>query len=97
MSACATSGPEIAAFYQAALFRQPLPTPRYRLGSVPVRHRGLPVPTHRFLTAASRLGCPVHVWAVNDPATARRLWARGVAGIVTNVPYAMLAARGARG
>jgi glycerophosphoryl diester phosphodiesterase len=28
----------------------------------------------------------VHVWTVNDPATARRLWARGVAGVVTDEP-----------
>ncbi len=43
--------------------------------------------------AARRLGCPVHVWTVNDAATARRLWARGVAGIVTNVPDVIRAAR----
>ena len=43
--------------------------------------------------AARRLGCPVHVWTVNDSATARRLWARGVAGIVTNVPDVILATR----
>jgi len=36
---------------------------------------------------------PVHVWTINDPATARRLWARGVAGIVTNVPEVIRAAR----
>jgi glycerophosphoryl diester phosphodiesterase len=44
------------------------------------------VPTRRFVAAARRLGYPVDVWTVNDSATARRLWARGVAGIVTNVP-----------
>jgi glycerophosphoryl diester phosphodiesterase len=62
------------------------PRPRYQALSVPVRHRGLPVATRRFVAAARRLGCPVHVWTVNDAATARRLWARGVAGVVTNVP-----------
>jgi hypothetical protein len=30
---------------------------------------------------------------VNDAATARRRWARGVAGIVTNVPDVIRAAR----
>jgi len=91
--ACAASAPEIAALYRAVLFRRPLPVPEYRLLSVPVRHRGLPVPTRRFIAAARRLGCPVHVWTVNDPATARRLWARGVAGIVTNLPEAIRARR----
>ena len=80
------SGHEIGELYRAVLFRRRLPRPRYRLLSVPVRHRGLPVPTRSFVAAARRLGCPVHVWTVNDPATARRLWARGVAGVVTNEP-----------
>ena len=54
--------------------------------SVPLRHRGLTVPTRRFITSARMMGCPAHVWTVNEPATARRLWARGVAGVVTDVP-----------
>ena len=83
---CGASAREIGELYRGVLFRRRLPRPRYRLLSVPVRHRGLPVPTRRFVAAARQLGCPVHVWTVNDPATARRLWARGVAGVVTNEP-----------
>ena len=49
------------------------------------------------MAAARRLGCPVHVWTVNDPATARRLWARGVAGVVTNEPEVILEARESEG
>jgi glycerophosphoryl diester phosphodiesterase len=90
---CAASGREIGELYRAVLFRRRLPRPRYRLLSVPLRHRGLPVPTRGFVAAARRLGCPVHVWTVNDPATARRLWARGVAGVVTNEPAQIGAAR----
>jgi len=60
---------------------------------VPVRHRGLPVPTRGFVAAARGLGCPVHVWTVNDPSLARRLWGCGVAGIVTNLPDRICAAR----
>jgi len=40
------------------------------------------VPTRRLVAAARSPGCPVHVWTINDAATARGLWARGVAGIV---------------
>jgi glycerophosphoryl diester phosphodiesterase len=87
---CGASAREIGELYRGVLFRRRLPQPRYRLLSVPVRHRGLPVPTRGFVAAARRLGCPVHVWTVNDPATARRLWARGVAGVVTNEPKAMV-------
>jgi glycerophosphoryl diester phosphodiesterase len=68
------------------LLRRRLPPCRHRLLSVPLRYRGLTVPTRRFVAAARQLGCPVHVWTVNDAATARRLWARGVAGIVTDRP-----------
>lgn len=84
---------DIAQLYWAVMFRRRLPQAGYRLLSVPQRHRGLPVPTSRFLAAARSLGCPVHVWTVNDAATARRLWARGVAGIVTNLPKVVRDAR----
>jgi glycerophosphoryl diester phosphodiesterase len=86
---CGASARDIGELYRAVLLRRRLPRPRYQLLSVPVRHRGLPVPTRGFVAAARRLGCPVHVWTVNDPATARRLWARGVAGVVTNEPEAI--------
>jgi glycerophosphoryl diester phosphodiesterase len=91
--ACGASGRDIAQLYFAVMLRRPLAPPRYRLLSVPLRHRGLPVPTRRFVAAAHRLGCPVDVWTVNDSATARRLWARGVAGVVTNEPVRVGSAR----
>src|SRR5919204_634881 len=40
----------------------------YHLLSVPLRYRGLTVPTRWFVGAARRLGCPVHVWTVDSPA-----------------------------
>ena len=91
--ACGACASDIAQLYRAVMFRRQLPQPGYRPLSVPRHHRGLPVPTRRFVAAARSLGCPVHVWTVNDAATARRLWARGVAGIVTNVPQVILDAR----
>jgi glycerophosphoryl diester phosphodiesterase len=89
----AASGPEISALYRSVLLRQPLPRVSYRLLSVPKRYRMLTVPTRRFVAAARSLGCPVDVWTVNETATARALWARGVAGIVTDLPDRMLAGR----
>ena len=65
----------------------------YRALCVPERFRGLRVPHRRFVAAARRLGCPVHVWAVNNPATARRLWRLGVSGIIANVPREIRKAR----
>ncbi len=85
----AASGSEISSLYRAVLLRRSLPRVSYRLLSVPEKYRLLTVPTHRFVAAARSLGCPVHVWTVNDTATARALWARGVAGIVTDFPDRM--------
>jgi glycerophosphoryl diester phosphodiesterase len=87
------SAPEISALYWAALLRRRSPAPDYRMLSVPLRHRGLPVPTSGFIAAARANGCAVHVWTVDSPDTARRLWRRGVSGIVTNVPGTMVEAR----
>jgi glycerophosphoryl diester phosphodiesterase len=87
------SAPEISALYWATLLRRRIPSPGYRMLSVPLRHRGLPVPTSGFVAAARANGCAVHVWTVDSPDTARRLWRRGVSGIVTNVPGTMVEAR----
>jgi glycerophosphoryl diester phosphodiesterase len=84
--AVAASGVEIGALYRGVLLRRVPPTVQYRTLSVPERHRGLRVPTRGFVAAARRLGCPVHVWTINDPAVAQRLWGLGVSGIVTNLP-----------
>ncbi|MGH7517899.1 MAG: glycerophosphodiester phosphodiesterase family protein [Gemmatimonadales bacterium] len=84
---------DVASLYRRAALRILPSSVSYRLLSVPVRHRGLPVPTRWFVTAAKALGCPVHVWTVDAPGLARRLWARGVAGIVTNAPGTIRAAR----
>jgi glycerophosphoryl diester phosphodiesterase len=37
----------------------------------------------------------VHVWTVNDPAQARRLWSAGVQGIISDDPGLMRSARDA--
>lgn len=89
----AASGTEIGALYRAALLRRAPPVVSYRTLSVPLRYRGLTVPTPRFVAAARRLGCPVHVWTVNNPAAALRLWKAGVSGIVTNFPDRIRAVR----
>jgi glycerophosphoryl diester phosphodiesterase len=84
--AVAASGGEIGALYRDVLLRRAPGAVRYRLLSVPERHRGLRVPTRNFVAAARRLGCPVHVWTINMPSVAQRLWSLGVCGIVTNYP-----------
>ncbi len=88
------SARDILRLWQAPL--RGIPELRCTAYSVPWRHRGvLPVPTRTFVANAHELGASVHVWTIDDPALARRLWARGVNGIVTNDPGRILAARGA--
>lgn len=84
---------EIGALYRAVLLRRMPAAVPYLALSVPMRYRGLPVPTRAFVAAARRLGCPVHVWTVNDPGQARRLWANGAAGMVTNFPDRLVRSR----
>jgi glycerophosphoryl diester phosphodiesterase len=38
-------------------------------------------------------GVPVHVWTIDDPAEAVRLWRMGVCGIISSDPHAMLQVR----
>ncbi|HEX2248696.1 MAG TPA: glycerophosphodiester phosphodiesterase family protein, partial [Gemmatimonadales bacterium] len=89
--AVAASGREIGLLYRATLLRRVPDSVSYQTLSVPERHRGLRIPTRRFVAAARRLGCPVHVWTINDPGSARRLWQDGATGIVTNHPDRMRA------
>lgn len=88
------SSREIGRLYWGSMFGMPPRKVRHALLSVPHRYNGLLVPSARFLRAARRLGTPVHVWTVDDPLQARHLWARGAAGIVTNVPRKLVKARG---
>jgi len=55
--------------------------------AIPPTHRGLPVPIAGFMAA---FRCPMHIWTVNDPDHARRLWEAGVNGIITDDPALML-------
>lgn len=65
----------------------------YRAFSLPERYHGVPLPLTLIARTARRMGKPVHVWAIDSPERARRLWRRGVSGIVTNYPSEMRAAR----
>jgi glycerophosphoryl diester phosphodiesterase len=63
--------------------------------SVPERYRNwITVPDQAFIRAAASGGRPVHVWTVNERGKARELWNRGVTGIITNFPAAIMEERG---
>lgn len=75
------------------VLRRPLGAVPYRALSMPERWRGAPIPLRALAAAARRLGIPVHVWTVNDPRRALRLWSKGVRGIVTNFPREIVHAK----
>lgn len=81
---------------RALVGRAPRP-PRYRALTIPTRFNGIPIPMRMLAGAAQRVGCPTHVWVIDSPDVARSLWGDGVAGVITNRPGAMLAAREAGG
>jgi glycerophosphoryl diester phosphodiesterase len=70
------------------------PDPACRCFAVPDRFKFFPVPTRRFVRAAHARGASVHVWTVDDPSLARRLWTNGANGMVTNRPDVIAKVRG---
>lgn len=72
--------------------RRPVSAVPFQIVSMPTHHGLLPLPVGGFAKILEPLGVPVHVWTVDNPDVARRLWASGVRGILTNDPATMLAA-----
>jgi glycerophosphoryl diester phosphodiesterase len=60
--------------------------PAFHLFQVPVRLRGKPILTRRFVRTACRAGLPVQVWVVDELDEMRRLIDWGVTGIISDRP-----------
>ena len=54
---------------------------------------GIPVPVERLARVVRKLGVPTHVWTVNDPGYAARLWRAGIEGILSDDPGLMMKVR----
>jgi glycerophosphoryl diester phosphodiesterase len=65
----------------------------YRAICPPNEYYGVPVPVGLIVRGARRLKAPVHVWTVDEPREARRLWDQGVNGIISNAPRRILEER----
>ena len=85
----------LARLYLPALMRRSRASLPFQALCLPRAHRGLPLPIKGFSRMMRGAGGPTHVWTINDPAIARRLWAAGVNGIISDDPGAMLRERGA--
>lgn len=80
---------DVARLLRAAVLSRRVDPP-YRVASVPPTYRGVPLPLGRFVRLLRPAGVPVHVWTVDDPQQAARLWDVGVSGIVSNDPGRIL-------
>ena len=78
---------EIGVFYISSKFRlERLVRPAYDALQVPLRHRGIPVVTRRFVQAAHARGVRVDAWTINQADEMRLLLDLGVDVIMTDRP-----------
>ncbi len=88
----ASSGEAFALLRRAITWRRIKPQPFQAL-CIPPTWNGLPLPLLALARAAKRAGIVTHVWTINDPADALKLWRGGIQGIISDDPGLMLAAR----
>jgi glycerophosphoryl diester phosphodiesterase len=69
------------------------PSLPYSAVCIPERYQWVKVPVARLVESAGKRGVPTHVWTVNDPADARRLWNEGVMGIISDDPAVIVELR----
>ena len=78
---------EIGVFYFLSRLRmERLLSPSYDALQVPLRHRGIPLVTPRFVRAAHARGVRVDVWTINHPDEMSHLLDLGVEVIMTDRP-----------
>jgi glycerophosphoryl diester phosphodiesterase len=91
--ALGASTPDVVRLLLPALLRRRTTVPWYQALCIPPVHRGIPVPIAAITRAVRHTGVVTHVWTVNEPQQAVRLWAQGVQGIISDDPAAILAVR----
>jgi glycerophosphoryl diester phosphodiesterase len=84
---------DVATLVLPAIFRRRIGAQPFQALCIPPRWHGIPVPVGPLVRALRGSGTAVHVWTINDPACALRLWGKGVQGIISDDPGSMLAAR----
>ncbi len=86
---------EIRKIYLPSIMGHRYATLPFAIMSLPRFFHGIPVPLASLTRAAARAGAPMHVWVVNDVPSARRLWAQGIHGVLSDDPAPILKARDA--
>ena len=85
--------PDVALLLVPALLRRRVAALPFQALCIPPRWHGIPVPIAALARALRDSGTVIHVWTVNEPAYALRLWQDGVQGILSDDPASILAAR----
>ena len=80
------ASPESYSALRRSYFLVPPRRPAFRLFQVPMRLRGRPILTKRFVRTARRAGLPVQVWVVDELSEMHRLIGWGVTGLITDRP-----------
>ena len=65
----------------------------YQSICIPRWYNGIPVPVKQLARVVRHARATTHVWTIDDPRVAIRLWKAGVQGIITNDPGLMVQAR----
>ena len=84
--AIGASRADVARLFSRIVMRRPVRSLPYSVMCLPPRVRGLPIPIGALVNLTRPAGCLIHVWTINDPEEARRLWSAGVRGIVSDDP-----------
>jgi len=91
--ALGASTPDVVGLVLPALLRRRVAPELFQALCIPPRWHGIPVPIAALARALRESGTVIHVWTINDPAYAVRLWREGVQGILSDDPRSILAAR----
>ncbi len=91
--ALGASTPDVAKLLLPALLRRSAKPTSFQALCIPPRWHGIPLPVAAITSALRTSGVVTHVWTINDPAHAIRLWKDGVNGIISDDPALMLATR----
>jgi glycerophosphoryl diester phosphodiesterase len=91
--ALGASTPDVARLLLPSLLRRPIRAPWYQALCIPPTHNGIPLPIASIVRAVRSANVVTHIWTINEPAKAMRLWANGVQGIISDDPATILAAR----
>jgi glycerophosphoryl diester phosphodiesterase len=89
------SSADVTRLLPRVLTRRAVRSLPYSVMCIPRWHSGIRVPIASLVRLTRPAGCLVHVWTINDPPIARRLWAIGVRGIVSDDPGRMRRVRDA--